>query len=122
LKLMQDETFGPVIPVMPYDSVDEAINLANDTKYGLSAAVIGSDVEEAMAVARRIDAGAVSINDGGLTTEVFDAEHHSFRFSGMGASRSGPSGMTRFMRQKALLIRHKGAKGIESVDESLIQA
>lgn len=121
MKLMTEETFGPVIPVMAYDSVDEAVVLANDTKFGLSAAVIGSDIGAATAVARRIDAGAVSINDGGLTTEVFDAEHHSFRFSGMGASRSGPSGMTRFMRQKALLIRHEGAKGIESVDEGLIQ-
>ena len=122
MKLMTDETFGPVIPVMAYDSVDEAVVLANDTKFGLSAAVLGSDIDAAMAVARRINAGAVSINDGGLTTEVFDAEHHSFRFSGMGASRSGSSGMTRFMRQKALLIRHEGAKGIESVDEGLIQA
>ena len=122
MKLMTDETFGPVIPVMPYDSIDEAVELANDTKYGLSAAVIGADIDEATAVARRIDAGAVSINDGGLTTEVFDAEHHSFRFSGMGASRAGPSGLTRFMRQKALLIRHEGAKGIDSVDEGLIGA
>jgi len=122
MKLMTEETFGPVIPVMAYNSVDEAIALANDTKYGLSAAVIGADIEEADAVGRRIDAGAVSINDGGLTTEVFDAQHDSFNFSGMGAARMGPSGITRFMRQKALLIRHKGAKGIESMDERLIGA
>ena len=122
MKLMMEETFGPVIPVMAYKGVDEAIALANDTKYGLSAAVIGADVEEADAVGRQVNAGAVSINDGGLTTEVFDAQHDSFRFSGMGAARMGPSGITRFMRQKALLIRHKDAKGIESMDEGLIGA
>jgi aldehyde dehydrogenase (NAD+) len=122
MKLMTEETFGPVIPIMAYNSVDEAVALANDTKYGLSAAVIGADIEEADAVGRRINAGAVSINDGGLTTEVFDAEHDSFRFSGMGAARMGSSGITRFVRQKALLIRHKEAKGIESLDEGLIRA
>jgi len=122
MKLMTEETFGPVIPVMAYDSVDEAVALANDTKYGLSAAVIGADIEEADSVGRRINAGAVSINDGGLTTEVFDAQHDSFRFSGMGAARMGSSGITRFMRRKALLIRHKEAKGIESLDEGLIGA
>ena len=122
MKLMTQETFGPVIPVMAYNSVDDAVALANDTKYGLSAAVIGTDIEEADEVGRRINAGAVSINDGGLTTEVFDAQHDSFNFSGMGAARMGPSGITRFMRQKALLIRRNEAKGIESMDEGLIGA
>jgi len=53
MKLMTEETFGPVMPVMAYRSVDDAVKLANDTKYGLSAAVIGPDVEEAIAVGTR---------------------------------------------------------------------
>lgn len=118
MRVMSEETFGPVIPVMPYVDIDEAVALANDTNYGLSAAVIGPDVEAAAAVARRINAGAVSINDGGMTTEVHDAEHDSFLFSGLGAARMGASGITRYMREKALLIRHGEAKGIESMDES----
>ena len=122
MKLMTEETFGPVIPVMAYDSIDEAVILANDTKYGLSAAVIGADIEAADAVGRRINAGAVSINDGGLTTEVFDAQHDSFRYSGMGATRTGCSGIERFMRRKALLIRQVEAKGIDSMNEALIGA
>jgi acyl-CoA reductase-like NAD-dependent aldehyde dehydrogenase len=122
MKLMTEETFGPVIPVMAYDSIDEAVILANDTKYGLSAAVIGADIEAADAVGRRINAGAVSINDGGLTTEVFDAQHDSFRYSGMGAARTGSSGIERFMRRKALLIRQVEAKGIDSMNEALIGA
>jgi aldehyde dehydrogenase (NAD+) len=115
--VMTEETFGPVIPVMPYKDIDTAIRLANDTRYGLSAAVIGPDVDEAIAVGRQINVGAVSINDGGLTTDVHDATHDSFRLSGMGASRMGISGLMRFMRQKAILIRHTEALGIESLPE-----
>lgn len=118
MRVMTEETFGPVIPVMPYRDIDEAVALANDTKYGLSASVIGPDVEAAAAVARRINAGAISINDGGMTTEVHDAAHDSFLFSGLGAARMGTSGITRYMRQKALLIRHTEAQGIESLEES----
>jgi acyl-CoA reductase-like NAD-dependent aldehyde dehydrogenase len=118
MQVMTEETFGPVIPVMPYKDVDAAIRLANDTKYGLSAAVIGPDIDEAIAVGRQINVGAVSINDGGLTTDVHDAVHDSFRLSGMGASRMGMSGITRFMRQKAILIRHAEALGIESLTEA----
>ena len=118
MQVMTEETFGPVIPVMPYKDVDAAIRLANDTKYGLSAAVIGPDIDEAIAGGRQINVGAVSINDGGLTTDVHDAVHDSFRLSGMGASRMGMSGITRFMRQKAILIRHAEALGIESLTEA----
>jgi acyl-CoA reductase-like NAD-dependent aldehyde dehydrogenase len=118
MKLMREETFGPVIPVMPFDRVDEAIALANETEYGLSAAVIG-DEEEAQAVALRLNAGAVSINDGGLTTEAFDAEHHAFKLSGMGASRMGPSGLLRFLRAKTILTQHGEAKTMADRDERL---
>lgn len=73
MALMQEETFGPVIPVMTWRDAAEVVAMANDSVYGLSAAVIG-DEDEAVALARQLDVGAVSINDGGLTTEVFDAE------------------------------------------------
>ncbi len=122
MQVMTEETFGPVIPVMPYKDVDEAIKLANDSQYGLSASVIGPDVEEAVAVGQRINAGAISINDGAMTTAVYDAMHDSFLLSGMGAARMGASGITRFMRQKALLIRHTEALGIESLEESQLKS
>jgi len=120
MKLMREETFGPVIPVMSYSSLDEAIALANDSDYGLSAAVIGDDLEQAEYVARRLDVGAISINDGGMTTEVFDAGKNAFKHSGLGESRMGLSGITRFLRRKALLFRKGAAKGLESLDESLL--
>ena len=122
MKIMREETFGPVMPVMAYDSLDEAVELANDTDYGLSAAVIGADLDECDQVARRLRAGAVSINDGAMTTEVHDAAHDSFGLSGLGVCRMGHSGLTRYLRRKALLIRHGEAKGMDSLDESLMPA
>lgn len=117
MALMTEETFGPVIPVLAYDKVDEAVRLANDSVYGLSAAVFG-DEAEALEVARRLNVGAVSINDAALTTEVFDAEKNAFNLSGLGASRMGPSGLMRFLRKKALLIQHGTAKDMSSLEES----
>lgn len=122
MQLMREETFGPVMPVMAYRDLDEAIRLANDTDYGLSAAVLGTDLEACDAVARRLNAGAVSINDGGMTTEVHDAAHDSFGFSGMGIARMGESGLTRYLRRKALLIRHGEARDMDSLDERLAAA
>lgn len=118
MKLITEETFGPVIPVMPYDDIEEAVRLANDSVYGLSAAVFGEE-REARAVAARLEAGAVSINDGGLTTEAFDAEKNSFKLSGMGASRMGPPGIQRFVRRRAVLIQRGAAKDMSSLDERL---
>jgi succinate-semialdehyde dehydrogenase / glutarate-semialdehyde dehydrogenase len=107
MAIIAEETFGPVLPVTVFEYIDEAIALANDSIYGLSAAVIG-DVAEAEVIAARLEAGAVSINDGALTAMVWDAENSSFKLSGMGPSRMGTSGLTRFFRTQAL-IRQNGA-------------
>lgn len=103
--IMQDETFGPVIPVVVYGDTEEAISLANDSAFGLSAAVFSADDEAAKAIAERLQVGAISINDASLTGIVNDVEKNSFRFSGMGGSRMGPAGLTRFLRKRALLIQ-----------------
>ncbi len=106
MAVMTEETFGPVLPVMPFIDLDEAVRLANDTCYGLSAAVFAGSVEEALAVAQRLDAGAVSINDAALTAIVRDGEKHSFKASGLGGSRMGPASLRRFLRRQAFLINH----------------
>jgi acyl-CoA reductase-like NAD-dependent aldehyde dehydrogenase len=105
MKLMTDETFGPVMPVMAFGSVDEAVTLANDTAYGLSAAVFAGTIEEARAVAERVNAGGLSLNDACLTRETYEAEKHSFGYSGTGGSRHGDAGLLRFYRRKALLMQ-----------------
>ncbi len=104
--IIAEETFGPVIPVTIFDDVEDAIGLANDSIYGLSAAVIG-DPATAEKIGERLEVGAVSINDGSLTGGVWDAENCSFKYSGMGPSRMGDAGLTRFFRTRAL-IRQNG--------------
>jgi acyl-CoA reductase-like NAD-dependent aldehyde dehydrogenase len=63
MRIAREEVFGPVLSVLKYRTVDEAIDIANDTEYGLSAGVWSEDVERALDVAARIDAGTVWIND-----------------------------------------------------------
>jgi len=105
MSVMRDETFGPVIPVMIFDTEDEGVAQANAGVFGLSAAVLAGTLAEGEAVARRLDAGAVSVGDGALTTMVWDAEKTSFGVSGVGPSRMGASGLTRFLRRSAILVQ-----------------
>jgi acyl-CoA reductase-like NAD-dependent aldehyde dehydrogenase len=104
MQIMRDETFGPVIPVMAYRTEDEAVALANDTAFGLSAAVIAGDAGEAERLAERIDAGGISVQDTFLTfAKLRKIGTQSFKFSGLGGSRTGPDSIMRFLRRKAIL-------------------
>lgn len=105
MAVMREETFGPLLPVMPFDSVEQAVSLANDSQYGLSAAVFAADLDQAATVARRLVAGAVSLNDAALTALFHEAPKQSFRDSGLGPSRMGPDGFTRFFRRQALIAQ-----------------
>ncbi|OUL22307.1 aldehyde dehydrogenase family protein [Nostoc sp. 106C] len=109
MKVMTDETFGPIMPIMPFANVEEAIHLANDSIYGLSAAVFAGSEELALEVAQQIDAGGISINDAALTAIMHEGEKNSFKFSGLGGSRMGPAALKRFMRKKAFLIKTNSA-------------
>ena len=117
MKVMTEETFGPVIPVMAYEKIENAIDLANDTIYGLSAAVLAGSHEEAADIAKQIDAGAVTLQDCGATTYVFDGEKNWFKLSGIGASRMGEMGMLRFFRKKVLYAQHGETHGINAMGE-----
>ncbi len=108
MALMSEETFGPVIPVVLFDTPEEAVRLANQGRYGLSAAVLAGTAEEAETLGAQLEVGAVSINDGSLTGIVWEAEKSSFKESGLGPSRMGDSGLLRFLR-KRLLIRQTAA-------------
>jgi succinate-semialdehyde dehydrogenase / glutarate-semialdehyde dehydrogenase len=105
MKMMLEETFGPVIPVVSYTNEAQALALANDSEFGLSAAVVGPDLAQAQAFAVQLEVGAVSINDAALTSAVYEAEKQAFKSSGLGASRMGASGLTRFLRRKSMLIQ-----------------
>ena len=62
MRIYEEESFGPVVTIVPVSGTEEAIETANDTEYGLSAAVFSEDVDQAMEVARRIESGICHIN------------------------------------------------------------
>jgi acyl-CoA reductase-like NAD-dependent aldehyde dehydrogenase len=105
MQLMTEETFGPIMPVMPFDDVEQAVALANDSTFGLSAAVFAATLDAARAVAARLNAGGISLNDAGLTYQTYEAEKNSFGYSGLGGSRMGPGSILRFVRKQAYLLQ-----------------
>src|SRR5699024_9658705 len=80
MTIAQEEIFGPVLVVITYDSVEEAIQIANDTIYGLSGAVVGPQ-EEAIAVAKKIRTGNVTVNGGDRSAK---APFGGYKQSGIG--------------------------------------
>jgi len=104
MAVMTEETFAAILPVMPFDSDDEAVALANSTEYGLSGCVFSQDLDRARRIASRMLCGAVSINDAALTAMVYDAAKQSFKRSGLGGSRMGTASLQRFYRQQVFLI------------------
>jgi aldehyde dehydrogenase (NAD+) len=99
MAIAQEEIFGPVLCVIAYDSDDEAIRIANDSKYGLHAAVLGTDLQRARRVASQIRAGRVVIN--GMTDDP-QAPWGGFKFSGVGREY-GKYGIEAFLEPKAIL-------------------
>jgi len=107
MRIMREETFAPITPVMAFATEAEAIALANDSEFGLSGAVIAGSVEEARRIGLEMDAGAIALQDAGITTAILrDAEKTSFNKSGLGGSRMGANGLLRFFRKKALMVNH----------------
>jgi succinate-semialdehyde dehydrogenase / glutarate-semialdehyde dehydrogenase len=104
--IMREESFAPFLPVMRYRTEDEAVALANDSHYGLSAAVLAGTPEEAARIGERINAGTVSLQDTFLTLfKTRDIGSNSFADSGLGGDRTGPASILRFLRKKALLTQ-----------------
>jgi aldehyde dehydrogenase (NAD+) len=99
MTIAQEEIFGPVLSVIAYDSEDDAIRLANDSNYGLHAAVIGTDLSRARRVASQLRAGRVVINS---MTDDPQAPWGGFKFSGVGREY-GRYGIEAFLEPRAVL-------------------
>jgi aldehyde dehydrogenase (NAD+) len=99
MTIAREEIFGPVLSVITYDSEDDAISIANDSQYGLHAAVLGTDLERALRVASQIRAGRVVINN---MTDDPQAPWGGFKFSGVGREY-GPYGIEAFLEPRAIL-------------------
>ena len=106
---MRDETFGPTLPVMKVSGVDEAVELANDTTYGLSASVWTKDLQKGEAIARRIRAGSACVNDGNIQITARDAPFGGSRESGVGA-RHGAEGIRKYTEPQTVLVTRFGLK------------
>lgn len=107
MRILREETFGPVVPVAVYRTIDEAVALANSTEYGLSASVFAGTIEEAEAIAERLEAGTVSVQDTCLTTfKGRDIGNDSYGSSGLGGDRTGPRTILRYVRKKSILTNH----------------
>jgi acyl-CoA reductase-like NAD-dependent aldehyde dehydrogenase len=103
---MREETFGPTLPIMKVGDAEEAIRLANDSEYGLSAAVFSRDSSRAEAVARRVSAGAVTVNDALVNYAALELPMGGAKpGSGVGY-RHGAGGIRKYCRQQSLLISH----------------
>ena len=98
--IAQDEIFGPVLAIIPYDSEEEAIEIANDSIFGLAGAVWSGDDARAKRVAKQIRTGQVSVNGGGFN---ISAPFGGYKQSGIGREL-GPHGLTEFTEIKALQL------------------
>jgi aldehyde dehydrogenase (NAD+) len=99
MTIAREEIFGPVLSVIAYDSEDEAIRIANDSAYGLHAAVLGADLERAHRVASQIRSGRVVINN---MTDDPQAPWGGFKYSGVGREY-GRYGIEAFLEPRAIL-------------------
>ena len=99
---MTDETFGPTLPVVKVADETEAIRLANDSKYGLSATVWTADPHRGERIARRIEAGAVNINDAAVNVFCPGLPMGGWKESGIGYRAGGAAGIIKYCRQQAI--------------------
>jgi acyl-CoA reductase-like NAD-dependent aldehyde dehydrogenase len=102
MSCMREETFGPTLPVVKVADEDEAIRLANDSRYGLSATVWTGDPARGERVARRIEAGAVNINDAMANGFQFGLPMPGWKDSGIGARNGGAEGILKYCRAQAI--------------------
>jgi succinate-semialdehyde dehydrogenase/glutarate-semialdehyde dehydrogenase len=84
MAVMHEETFGPVLPVRSFKTEDEVVSLANDSEFGLSASIFTSDRRRGQALARRVHAGTVMVNDVIACFGISEAPHGGVKASGIG--------------------------------------
>lgn len=105
MKIMQEEVFGPVIPVMEFSEFDEALDLANDSRFGLAAYLFTRDVDRVMRAVRDLECGELYINRG--PGESIHGYHSGWKQSGIGGD-DGKHGLDHYLQRKTVYLRYKG--------------
>ena len=100
MAIAQEEIFGPVLVVIPYDTVDDAVNIANDSVYGLAGAVFSADKDKAIGIAKRMRTGQVEVNGGAFNP---NAPFGGYKQSGIGREL-GEYGFEEFLQIKSLQL------------------
>jgi len=103
MKIMTEETFGPTLPIMKVHDAEEAVRLANDTPYGLASSVFTRDTKRGEEIARRIEAGATTVNDAMINYAALELPMGGAKASGLG-SRHGAGGIRKYCSQQAIVI------------------
>jgi acyl-CoA reductase-like NAD-dependent aldehyde dehydrogenase len=109
MSAMTEETFGPTLPVMKVADAEEAIRLANDSPYGLAASLWTKDTARGELLARRIESGAVCVNDAQVNYLALELPMGGWKASGLG-SRHGAGGIRKYTRQQSLLVTRVALK------------
>jgi acyl-CoA reductase-like NAD-dependent aldehyde dehydrogenase len=109
MKVMRDETFGPVLPIMKIDNVEEGVTLANDSEYGLQASIWTSDTDRGEQLARRIEAGVVCVNDAQVNYTALNLPMGGWKTSGIG-TRHGSGGIRKYTKIQSLLVTRRALK------------
>jgi acyl-CoA reductase-like NAD-dependent aldehyde dehydrogenase len=102
MKIMTEETFGPVLPIMRVKNADEALRLANDSRYGLNASVWTRDRRQGELLAAQVEAGITTVNDVLVGFGVTDAPSGGLKESGLG-KRHGAPGIRRFCNEQVII-------------------
>ena len=100
---MREETFGPTLPIMSVADEEEAVRLANDSPYGLSASVFCGDLEHARSLSKRLEAGAVNLNNALVNLFQFNLPQGGWKQSGLGSRFGGEAGLLKFCRAQAVV-------------------
>jgi acyl-CoA reductase-like NAD-dependent aldehyde dehydrogenase len=100
---MREETFGPTVPIMKVGDAEEAVRLANDSPYGLQASVWTKDTGKGERLARRIEAGAVTVNDAQVNYLALELPMGGGKESGLG-TRHGADGIRKYTKKQSVLV------------------
>jgi acyl-CoA reductase-like NAD-dependent aldehyde dehydrogenase len=109
MEVMREETFGPVLPIMKVSDADEAVTLANDSRYGLNSAVFTRDLRRGELIARRLSAGNSCVNDALINYFAHEAPFGGTGESGIGV-RHGPQGIRKYCSSQTVLVTRFGPK------------